>query len=310
MAKRMLLQGHRLFGWRELSPEQITITGSILYEDGAENYMQALREREPFCQYYGLDPRAPIAVLFPKAILGFHKKARLWFPEWSQAQVDAYNQWFLDKYEEIAIHVKNSGWNFLLKMHPASYAAYWCQEGEEYEYWKKYPWIKVLMPEHTHAMFHHMAVGLGINTHSAMDTGYFRKPFIFIDSDQVELPGAVDFTKENFFCALTPGPSSHWHLAPTTSVNPWFPSWLGRFGRAGELPEMLADPTLTEIDETDWQRFIAEFWYKKDNKTTDRIVDFVMNACDQELGFWKQARSPRYWRGKAMDLHHRWHPSR
>lgn len=306
MAKRFLLAGHRLFGWRDIPPERITVTGSILYEESAAAFVkEELCDRESFCRHYGLDPRLPIAVLFPKSVLGFHKKIRLWFPDWPQKRVDSYNQWFLDKYQEIANQTRQAGWNLLLKMHPSSYASYWCRAGEEHEYWQQYPAIKVVVPEHTNAMLRHMDAGLGINTHSSMDTGYFRKPFIYLDSDQVEMPLVIDLSRENHFCTLPPGPSSHWQQAPSTTVNPWVPSWLGLFGRTRELPDLLADPTLLTIDETDWQRFIAEFWFKNDNKTVERIVDFVMDYCDQELAIGKRWRSVRYWRGCAVDVYHR-----
>lgn len=305
MTKRFLLASPRTMGWPEVPPERIVITGSIQFEQTPESVLNQIRDRETFCRYYGMDPQRPIAVLFPKAIFGFRKKSQLWYPEWSPEQVDSYNQWFLDKYNEISKIVIDAGLNFMVKLHPSSYAAYWCKEGEEYTYWDQYPWIKLLVPEHTLAMFHHMDVGLGINTSAVMDTGYFRKPFICVDSDQIPIPPILSKScSENHFCNLTPGPSSHWHSTPLVDVNQWVPCWLGYFAKAHELPSLLSNPTTFEVNEKDWMDFIAEFWHKNDGNTSERVADFIERYCDQKLGSWKRWASLRHLRGLVLDTLH------
>ncbi len=283
---------------RLLTPEQITITGSVMHERVIGE--AAALGKEPFCRYYGLDPSRPIAVLFPKGVGAQSKKTPLWFPGWSEKQVDGYNQWFLDKYGEICERVREAGWQLLLKMHPTAYTSYWCKSDEEYAYWQRYPWIKVLEPQHTYDMFRHMDVGLSVTSHAAMDLGYFGKPCLFIDSDLIEPPKLPMFHIRHL-CEIPLGPSSHWHTTPDTG-NPWFSSWLGGFCRASELPERLNDPAFLQVSEKDWQTFVGEFWYRNDGRSAERIADFVVDYCTDVFSSWSWKLSGKRWRGTFRDV--------
>ena len=306
MTRRFLLNGHRVYGWRRISPERITVTGSILYEDPEHlGAIDGMDDRETFCRAYGLDPARPIAVLFPKAVIGFHKKARLWFPDWSQEQVDRYNQQVLDAYIAICAAVHAADCNLLVKLHPSSYAAYWCRTEEEYDYWNRYPWIRILRTEHTHAMFRHADVGLGINSHAAMDMAYFSKPFIYVDSDRLPPPQAPGFNLADHRCTLPRGPSSHWHTTPLETVNPWFASWVGWFARVETLPQLLRDPATYRVDPEALQTFNREFWFRNDGQASRRVVEFVLAFADRELNGWRLRCSPRRWWGALWDLYYR-----
>ncbi|MBF0628534.1 MAG: hypothetical protein HQL91_09995 [Magnetococcales bacterium] len=300
---RLLLNNPTWWATRPPLPQHIRMTGSILYEDpeGLAS-RHGMADRQTFCRHYGFDPERPIAVLFPKAIIGFRKKVRIWFKDWTETQIDEYNQWFLDHYLAIAQAAKESGCNFMVKLHPSSYASYWCRAEEEYDYWNQYPWIKILDTIHTHPMFHHMDVGLGINTHSAMDTAYFGKPFIYVEADRATLPSLPGFHAKEHGCTLHPGPSSHWHENPTEYPNPWFSSWLGYSARLHELPALLRNPATYRINPEHQQRIIAEFWHRNDGGASAQIVQEVMNECAVRLRSPDRWRSPAVWRGSFQDF--------
>ncbi|MEO5333094.1 MAG: hypothetical protein H7839_13825 [Magnetococcus sp. YQC-5] len=303
--RRLLQHEHDTMGMPIPPEDQIRVVGSIQYEYPEDLHPMVFPDRASFCRHYGLDPERPIAVLFPKGIQSFHKKVALWFQDWNKDQVDRYNQWFLDKYGEICVKVKESGYNLLIKMHPMAYAAYNCDTEFEFQYWQQYPWGKVLAVRHTRDMYHYADVGVGITTHSSLDMGYFKKPFIYIDSDIMAPPNLPAFDTIQLG-RLTPGPSTHWHTQPMT-VNPWFRSWLGAFCRAKDLPDVLANaPTSLAFTEADWKQFVAEYWGMHDNQASERIVEEIMAFGEETLASWSRRLSWRRWHGALLDGVERW----
>jgi hypothetical protein len=233
-----------------------------------------IANREAFCDHYRLDPSVPVVVLFPKGIGSFEKKVDVWFPKWTEEKRTAYNRWFLDKYAQICQAVREAGCSLIIKMHPSAYAAYMCRTDQAYIYWEQFPWARVIAPEHTYACHQHAACGVGISTHSSLDLGYFNKPFIYVDSDQVEPPPGLPF-HINHLCSLPLGPSSHWDDGSLESVNPWFPSWLGYFSRVEDLPSLLNREVHQPIWPNHRQQFVEEFWHKADGHASERIAEFL-----------------------------------
>lgn len=274
--RQMLYYQEELPGYGNLRGNEIIVTGSIVHEHygGGEGARPASLNREAFCEHYRLDPSRPTVVLFPKGIGSFEKKIPAWFPDWSDAKRAAYNQWFLDKYTQICHAAREAQCNLIVKTHPSAYAAYRTRTDVEYAYWQQFPWTRVLKPGHTYACYQYATYGVGINTHSALDLGYFNKPFIFVDSDQIELPPKVQLHTKHL-CSLPLGPSSHWDRGPLESVNPWFPSWLGYFSRAEDLASLLNEQVQRPIPAHHRRRFVEEFWYKADGQAGERIVEFV-----------------------------------
>ena len=276
-SKRQILYYHeQLSGYGNLKKEQIIITGSIIHERYAVNGITSYNKmnREEFCHNYNLDPLLPIVVLLPKGIGSLMKKIPRWFPDWDEKKCSAYNEWFLKKYANICKLVNEAECNLIVKMHPSAYASYLSKTNEEYDYWKRFPWVRVLAPEHVHQCYVNCDFGVGINTHSALDFGFFGKPFIYVDSDQIEPPPQLQF-HINDLCDLPPGPSSEWSKNPRSHINPWFPSWLGFFSRVKDLPELVNGNLNFQITPEDRDRFIREFWYKADGQSANRIVEFV-----------------------------------
>lgn len=297
---RVLRFAHEQMGLSMPSEDQMRIVGSLQYEYLEDTNPIGFDNRESFCRHYGLQAQRPIAVLFPKGIQSFHKKVAIWFSDWNQEQVDSYNQFFLDKYGEICRQVQQAGYNLIIKMHPTAYIAYNCNKEQEYEFWQQYPWAKVLDPTHTRAMYCYADVGLGINTHSALDMGYFKKPFIYVDSDLIQPPDLPTF-KMSLLGKLIQGPSSHWHTQPITA-NLWFWSWLGAFSRAEDLADLLThSSTSLTINQADWEAFIEEYWGSKDNKVSTRIVEEILAFGDERLSSWRFKWTLRYGRGWLWD---------
>ena len=282
MKKILLYLQKKLPNYGNLRESHIVVTGSIIHEHykGRAVFDQSIRSRDSFCEYYNLDPNRPIVLLFPKGIGSFYKKLKAWFPDWDNGKRENYNKKVSDKYVEICNAVNKAGCNLVIKMHPSAYTSYMSRKDDEYAYWSQFPWARVLVPQHTYACYHYGDCGIGILTHSAMDMGYFNKPFIYVDSHEIETPQAPPFHVSHL-CALPPGPSSDWHKTKGAEpINPWFPSWLGYYASVQELQEILLDKIQEPINEEDRKRFINEFWYNDDNLSSVRIAEFVANYIE------------------------------
>jgi hypothetical protein len=141
------------------------------------------------------------------------------------------------------------------------------------------PWVKVLEPDDTFALFQHMDVGIGIVTHSALDTGFWRKPFIYVDSDIAPVIEAWGHRNKDLL-RLPPGPSTRWERGEEDSQPYHFPTWVGGFARRETLAEVLSAGSYDDPDPAHYDRFIREFWHADDGKAGERIADQVLTRLD------------------------------
>lgn len=293
--KKIIQWDHENFHSHSSLSDNLKIVGSVHYENQENFQLGSLSDRKFFCQLYGLDPGNRIAVLFPKGIGSFRYKSKLWFPDWSDEQIDQYNQKLIDKYRAICEKIRQTDCQLLVKMHPSSYASYLCKSDEEYAFWSTVPGIRILKPEHTLAMFHHLNVGLSVTSHIAMDLGYFKKPCIFVEPDTIKSPDNIRFDyirRVN----LPKGPSHQWDKMGETPENPWFSSWLGTYSTIEDLPEQIADfeKGLT-LRKDHIEIFVREFWHRNDGKTSERILEETIRFAEYERGLLRQKISGRYW---------------
>ncbi len=276
--------------WRPKYPAMdIHMTGSILYERPRNH--PPLLSRDAFLRQYGLDPERPLAVFFPKAIQLFHDKLRMWFPE----RGDEYHAWYMERRAAICVAARDAGFNLMLKLHPAAYASYRTHQNAERTFWGDFPWARIVEPQHTFEALVHMEVGIGIVSHSALDAGYWRRPFIYVDSDIAPVPEIVAQGINLGQVALPPGPSLEWEVPlPAKRTYP-FPSWVGIACCAEDLTDVLRGGRYIDPLEEHYDRFIEEFWFQADGHSADRIADYVLSRLETF-----QPRPPRYWSLAAM----------
>ncbi|MBF0146425.1 MAG: hypothetical protein HQL84_11535 [Magnetococcales bacterium] len=283
MASRLLAyfdRTNQLIGY--VPPSRTTIVGSMLHE--TDEPLGPSMDRESFCLRYGMDPSRKIVTLFPAGVHPYRVKLAAWHSDWSQSRIDAFIQRMVGDYLEICKAILHAGCNLLIKLHPAAYANYWCQQGEEVDLWHRHVDARILVPEDARLMFHHMDIGVGINTNSSMDTGYFTKPFIYVKPDSFDfIVPLVDVREMEACCGIPLGPSSHWHTRPEVSPTPWMTSWLGHFCRVDQLSELLSDPETFRLDPAHVQIYVEEFWYRNDNRTGERIVEAALAHFEAAL---------------------------
>jgi hypothetical protein len=191
-----------------------------------------------------------------------------------------YNRWYLDRYDAICNAARDAGMNLIIKLHPAAYASYRTRHDIEYEFWRKYPWAVILESDDTYNCYLHADVGISIASHSTLDFGYFRRPFIYVDMDQAPIPARLDANLALGKCSLPPGPSYQWKSGEIKSWRPYFPSWVGAACRADQLTDLLTSGEYDDPDPTHYDRFIEEFWHRADGKSSERIADYTLTALD------------------------------
>ncbi len=260
--------------YRPLYPEmRFEAPGSIAHELPAS---EQIPDREAFCARYSLDPTRRIAVFFPKGIKVFEDKLRMWFPD----RGEAYNAWYLERYAAICSAAREAGMNLIVKLHPSAYASYRTRRDVEYRFWERFPWARILEPEDTYACYRHADVGLSIVSHSALDFGYFRKPFVYVDADRAPLPARIEENIRKGRCTLPKGPSLLWESGRAYDRPVHFPSWVGAACRADELADLLASGGYEDPDPEHYDRFIAEFWHRADGKAAERIAAYTLTALE------------------------------
>jgi len=153
-----------LRGLQGLPRSRVEITGCVQFDEGLQNGTSITRNE--FCQEYDLDPGKRIAV---------------WLPDGAQNQ-DAWSQ---RKYVEICDAIEYSqNHNLIIKMHPNDYLRWKShvhlagKQSAEF----LYPGGKVCRPEHKYNCFTHCDVGVTILSTVALEFPLFRKPMLFVDS--------------------------------------------------------------------------------------------------------------------------------
>ena len=269
----------RLLCWPDTRPsgvglvteDQMVITGSCQLGKTFVGRPQDTEKREKFCRAYDLDPSRPIVTFFPKAVGQLDEKVGIWFSEKTDKERAAYSGWLKDKYGEICHRIVEAKCNLVVKMHPHAYAGYRTTNNWERDYWSRIPEARIVFPADVNTLFEVLDIGVGTDSHIALDMGYFGKPFVYVDSDLLEPPPNWDFEVLPTL-DLPLGPSSHWDDKPSSSGNLWFPSWLGHACRAADLPALLSDPTKYQIRKDHWKSFIKEFWHTTDGRDSARNI--------------------------------------
>lgn len=277
---RKMLESWMSRGFIRDDCEHMYITGAVAHAQGSQD-LSELSEEE-FRTYYRFAD-APIALIFPKGLVAMERKVRKWFPGWPKRKHKEYVEWMKNSYFQICTITQKAGYHVLIKLHPSTYAEFFGSGDRELDFWDSISAVRILEPRHCYDAYRYARVGISINSHSAVDMGYHKKPFIYVDSDQIEIPDAYTFHVHEF-CSLPLGPSlGRSSLNSPEKVNPWFPSWVGYFSRMNELEDLLTDIDLVDVPSDHYQRFIEEFWYSDDGKPAERVAEVV----SRELAVWE-----------------------
>jgi len=253
----------------KIPESKIIITGSIIHI--YPTYLKKSIQHNDFIKKYGVSK--PIAVLFPKAIGGMEKKVPTWFKNWPPQKCYQYCEQLNIKYKEIIEQLTSNGFDVIVKLHPTAYTEYLTTYNKESKYWKQFSNIKILEADDTYSCYLNMTVGIGITTHSALDTGYYKKPFIYVDSDKFEIPKNNRVFQIQKLTSLPIGPSSHWNKE-NICLNQWFPSWLGFYCTIDNLKLTLNDikNNPNTISQEQHEMFMDEFWGGAYNDPVSTIV--------------------------------------
>ena len=289
----MLYVQQNLPGHGNLTEDRIHVLGSIIHD--APDYLQQdhFADREAFFRKYNLELEKPLAILFPKGIGTQRAKISMMFREWDSIKCQDWCNRLSQKYKEICTSSNKAEFNLIVKMHPTAYTSYMTNYSDEYKFWSEIKEVSILDVSDTYECYRYMDVGLGVNTHAALDTAYYGKPFIFIDSEEFELPQLPQFDFSEIW-NMPFGPSSHWDSTPLGLINPWCPSWLGYYSNIKNLKDLLIslDFSKENIEQSHREIFVKEFWHKNDGKTAERIVDKTIELYDRDNYEGNKSLSP------------------
>ncbi len=253
------------------SDESHLITGSILYEHKPKNNLT----RDDLRNKYSINN---IVVFFPKSIITYHQKLHIWFNGVKDGKAIKV---LSRKHKDLCIQTVNRlvkcGFDPVIKLHPSIYNSSKSKFEEETAYWRN-SGAKLMDPMDSYSFYKSIDLGISLNSHSAMDVNYFRKPFLFIKDGQ-SLP-ALEAPSWQFhkYTSLPLGPSEDWIKNLDKAENKFFPSWVGYYNNINSLTnEKLLHYINNSIDESYYDKFIEEFWLIDDDNASQRIIDQLQN---------------------------------
>lgn len=271
--KRIVLYDQSLIRKPDSVPEErLFTTGSVVHEFYKDYDSGFQMDKEMLCEIYEIHADQPIIVLHPKGIGSFRKKCEIWYS--SKTEAERVASWYEDQYKRIVEILSQNDMLCFVKMHPSAHQSYMCDVNDEISFWTSLG-AKIVQPEHTYAFYRHATCGIGINTHSSLDYGYFGKPFVYVDYDLAPpQPDSYRFGLHKL-ADLPEGPSSCWDSEREAPSNPWMKSWIGHFSRISELGETVQTVISEQAKPDHIDRYVRECWFSNDGKAALRIANSV-----------------------------------
>jgi hypothetical protein len=83
---------------------------------------------------------------------------------------------------------------------------------------------------------------------------------------------------------VPPGPSLGWEDTVPDSRPFHFPSWVGAACNSDQLADVLAEGVYCDPNPDHYNRFISEFWYQADGRSSERIAKYVLERLEDHVG--------------------------
>lgn len=246
---------------------KIHVTGSVAHERFGNI---TIKSRSQYAKEYGLNENKKWAVFFPKGA-NLRVKLDTWFKRWPVNRRDTWIDRMHQLYKEICAITLDSGLELIIKLHPSDYAGYIAGKDEAKQFFSGLEGVKILDPKDTYSTYEHMDIGLGTITHSALDIGYFKKPFIYVDTNKFEKPNYNSWKLDKFL-SIPAGPSSSWDDHNPDRKYIWFPSWLGEYATVEKLAIMIEKALSGGVKTEHHKMFMNEYWGGRSIKASTEIT--------------------------------------
>ena len=218
------------------------ITGSLRYE---------------YCSKYVPDPYKKIQiVIFPKSFSNVDTKLRSWFQNKPISWYENYIKYMKDNYSKIFKLISEAGFKLTVRLHYAiNDSLKTADTGKsDIDFWNN---LGVEISDHDERdLFNKMDIGIGVESHSAIDVNLHNKPFIYFEPKINGRPEGRgwDLDKHfgnNFFGNY--GFSEKYNFNNKIKKKLWLPFWYGCYANDTNLVECINHIYETKVNQQSFQ---------------------------------------------------------
>ena len=244
------------------------ITGSIRYEYSNNIYKKTL-----------VNEKKKIIVFFPKCFSNIRSKLPYWFPFKTAEWYDNYIIKLKVRYKEIFNCIKkNPKLSFYVKLHYSIFDLKFSMKDDlsDINFWTNIG-AKILQADERE-IFERLDLGIGVESHSAIDVNYHKKPFIYVTPFLGSKPNhhGLNISKHlNFKKVEAIGFDNF--CGDNINVNDcWLPFWYGALTDLNRLDECIEIVLNTKNDLNDLKRVQNFYWgHSEEYKSSEKIVEFI-----------------------------------
>jgi hypothetical protein len=243
------------------------ITGSIRYE-----YLNEIILKQS-------NKKKPRIVFFPKSISKLAKTIIGWFPGRNKNWYEDYINTVKNNYVAAGNEIKKQGYDFIVKPHYASFDRMYGESNEinELNFWRENNFD--ISEEDERQLYYDMDIGLGFETHSAIDVNYHNKPFIYITSNINMKPQLREFRFEKLFNIKNKGFFGYKNgfiLKEKDFDKLWLPYWFGSLSNINNLEKSIHEILNSELNYKICRKIARYYWgFDRSIKSSNILVEEV-----------------------------------
>ena len=248
------------------------ITGSLRYE-----YVDNL-------SFQDLKGKNKLLVFFPKSISKLRKAIKSWFPFKNEDWYQDYIHKVEKNYLSLGKKITDLGFKFLVKLHYASEDKFFSDNSDyDKKFWESNGFHIFSGDERN--IYSQLDIGLGYETHSAIDVNFHNKPFIYLLPDINMRPQVRGFCLENFFpknklnCV---GFSEKYKIKKNFQNYLWIPYWYGSVTKLNDIDGCIENILSTDFNKDLCNEVSKYYWGELSSlKASENIINNVIQNVIQ-----------------------------
>ena len=246
------------------------ITGSLRYEYVNNEYEKKII----------LDNKKLI-VFFPKCFSNLRSKIEHWFPSKTQYWYDNYITSVKSDYAKISKEIqKNNNCLLFVKLHYGYSDLKFSKKNDlsDKNFWKQIG-VKIYDGDERE-LFKNLSIGIGVESHSAIDVNYHNKPFIYVKPSFQSKPAQRGFDLGKIFKLKKINPVGFGKVEQDIIdlKSCWLPYWYGKMTDICNLNECIEKILKTKSENIFLQDIQKFYWGDtSDQKSSLKILKIINN---------------------------------
>ena len=246
------------------------ITGSLRYEYANKEYDKKIN----------LDNKK-LVVFFPKCFSNLRSKIEYWFPRKGQNWYNNYITSVKNHYAKIAKEIqKKNNCLFLVKLHYGYYDMKFSKKSDlsDINFWNQIG-VKIYDGDERE-LFKNLSIGIGVESHSAIDVNYHNKPFIYVKPFFKSKPSHRGFDLGKIFKLKKINPVGFGKVEQNIIdlKSCWLPYWYGKMSDIHNLNECIEKIFKIKSENIFLQDVQKFYWGDTSNqKSSLKILKVVNN---------------------------------